>query len=239
MKRQVFEQLQAARAAKRPVVLVTDLEDGRQALIGEGAVLAGEPDLAVVLAEPLRDAVARDRSGVLEDGRTFLQVFNPPLRLIVVGAVHIAQALVPMAALAGYAVTLVDPRSAWATDARFPDVRPRTEWPDQALRALALDHRCAVVTLAHDPKLDDPALAVALRSPAFYVGALGSTRTHAKRVQRLTDQGFGEAELARINAPVGLAVGAKSPAEIAIAILAQITQVLHGAAPLVRQEAAE
>jgi xanthine dehydrogenase accessory factor len=238
MKREVFDRLQAARTAKRPAALLSNLEDGRQALVVGGEFLVGDPALIDGLADRIARAIAEDKSGVLEDDRAFLQVFNPPLRLIVVGAVHIAQALVPMAMLAGYGVTVVDPRRAWATDARFPEVALATDWPDQALEALKLDHRTAVVTLTHDPKLDDPALVVALGSPVFYIGALGSKRTHAKRRQRLGELGVDEAKLARIHGPIGLAVGAKSPAEIAIAILAQMTQVLHDAPALVRQEPA-
>jgi xanthine dehydrogenase accessory factor len=238
MKREVFDRLQAARTAKRPAALLSNLEDGRQALVVGGEFLVGDPALIDGLADRIARAIAEDKSDVLEDDRAFLQVFNPPLRLIVVGAVHIAQALVPMAMLAGYGVTVVDPRRAWATDARFPEVALATDWPDQALEALKLDHRTAVVTLTHDPKLDDPALVVALGSPVFYIGALGSKRTHAKRRQRLGELGVDEAKLARIHGPIGLAVGAKSPAEIAIAILAQMTQVLHDAPALVRQEPA-
>ncbi len=229
MKRAVLDALLAARAAKRPVALLTDLGDGRQALVESGAVREGDAGLAEGLGDHIEEAISRDRSGPLDDGRLFLQVFNPPLRLLVVGAVHIAQSLAPMAALAGYAVTLIDPRKAWATDARFPGLALVTDWPDEALRALGPDHRSAVVILTHDPKLDDPALEVALAGEAFYIGALGSTRTHAKRLDRLGELGLGEDALARIHGPIGLAIGAKSPAEIAIAILAEITQALHRA----------
>jgi xanthine dehydrogenase accessory factor len=141
--------------------------------------------------------------------------------------VHIAQSLVPMAAIAGYAVTVVDPRGAFATDARFPGVTLATDWPDDALTALDPDRRTAIVTLTHDPKLDDPALHVALRSPAFYIGALGSRRTHARRVERLREAGFNDKEIGRIHAPIGLDIGAVSPAEISISILGQITEILH------------
>jgi xanthine dehydrogenase accessory factor len=199
---------------------------------------AGDPALIEDLDERIARAMAADKSGILEDDRIFLQVFNPPLRLIVVGAVHIAQELVPLATIAGYDVTLVDPPRAWASTDRFPEVSLLSDWPDDALAALAPDHRTAIVTLTHDPKLDDPALGVALKSEAFYIGALGSTRTHAKRLDRLRDTGLGDAQLARIHGPIGLAIGAKSPAEIAIAILAQMTQVRHGAPALVRAAAA-
>jgi xanthine dehydrogenase accessory factor len=165
-------------------------------------------------------------------------VQNPPLRLIIVGAVHIAQTLAPMAALAGYAVTIIDPRRAFATDARFPDVTLIGEWPDEFMATMTLDRRTAVVTLTHDPKLDDPALQTALKSDAFYIGALGSKRTHAARLGRLRSAGFGDGDCARIRGPVGLDIGALSPAEIAVSILAQITQVLRGSAGARREKAA-
>jgi xanthine dehydrogenase accessory factor len=215
------------------VALVTDLESGQQSIL-EADNLHGDLKLSAEDLAAANAALASDRSGTIADGKIFVQVFNPPLRMIVVGAVHIAQHLVPMAALTGYDVTVVDPRRAWATDSRFPDVKLLTEWPDDALRGLAPDRRTAVVVLTHDPKLDDPALAVALASPAFYVGALGSTRTHDKRKARLRESGLEDDATARIHAPIGLAIGAKSPAEIAISILAQVTQVQHGAPALVK-----
>lgn len=227
MKRATLRQLLADQAAKRPVALLTRLTDGSQALVYEDRDTGGFDEGVVAAA---RRALIADCSGPVGDhgGQVFIQVFNPPLRMIVVGAVHIAQALVPMAQLAGYAVVVIDPRRAWASTERFPGVIVSDDWPDAALAALEPDRRTAVVTLSHDPKLDDPALTVALRSPAFYVGALGSRRTHASRLQRLREAGLGEAELARIHAPVGLPIGARSPAEIAIAVLAQITQVRQG-----------
>jgi len=236
MKRALLDRLQQARAAKRPAALVTDLRDGRQFLLVDGGDL-GDLSLDAAQLEAVRQAVTADRSGPLADHPDlFVHVYNPPLRLLVVGAVHISQALVPMAQLAGYEVIVVDPRKAWANEERFPSVRLIDDWPDAAMTALAPDHRSAVVVLTHDPKLDDPALGVALRSPAFYVGALGSRKTHAKRLERLSAEGLGDEELARIHAPVGLALGAKSPAEIAISIMAQITQVLHRAPPLIQAE---
>ena len=238
MKRAILEALQAARADKRPVALVTNLKTGRQALL-DGDQVTGDLTLGGPVLERVRKAVHDDRSTTLPETSLFAHGFNPPLRMIVVGAVHIAQSLVPMAALAGYDVTVVDPRRAWATDARFPDVTMTTEWPDDALRGLAPDRRTAVIVLTHDPKLDDPALLVTLKSAAFYVGALGSTKTHAKRLARLRELGLSEDELGRIRGPIGLAIGAKSPAEIAISILAQATQALHGAPPLVKAEAAQ
>ncbi len=236
MKRDILDNLQQARAAKRPVALVTNLENGRQALL-DGEVVTGELTLGGPVLAQARQAILDNRSATLAGTDLFVQAFNPPLRMIVVGAVHIAQSLVPMAALAGFDVTVVDPRKAWATDARFPEVRMSTAWPDEALAALAPDHRTAVIVLTHDPKLDDPALLIALNAPVFYIGALGSTRTHAKRLTRLREAGLDAAALARIHGPIGLAIGAKSPSEIAISILAQMTQALHGAPPLVKAEA--
>jgi len=206
--------LVAARAALRPVVLATRVGGWSHALIGSEDAAA---------AARLRS----DRSGMEEDGR-FLAVHNPPLRLLVVGAVHIAQPLVAMARLVGYAPTLIDPRGAFGSAARFPGEVIVEDWPDEALIALAPDSRTAVVTLTHDPKLDDPALQVALKGPAFYIGCLGSTRTHAKRLDRLRAGGFDDAAIARLHAPVGLDIRAKTPAEIAVSILAEITQVLRG-----------
>ena len=224
MRRDVLDRLLSLQAAKRPAALVTDLASGEQALVADGAV-TGALALDEAGVATAQSALHHDRSGLDADTNRFIRVFNPPLRLIVVGAVHIAQQLVPLAAAAGYDVTLVDPRRAWASGERFPGVALVTEWPDEALRALAPDRRTAVVTLTHDPKLDDPALDAALASPAFYVGALGSRRTQERRLERLRARGFEEADLARIHGPVGLDIGAKSPAEIAISILAQIIQV--------------
>lgn len=228
MKRGLLDRLLAIRAAKRPAALVTELASGRQTLVS-GPEVHGDLPLDESLLAMAAQAIADDRSGMPAPGDgLFVQVFNPPLRLAVVGAVHIAQTLVPMAALAGYEVILIDPRRAWATAERFPQVEVATDWPDEALARLGLDRRTAVVTLSHDPKLDDPALATALRSEVFYIGALGSKRTHAGRLERLREAGFTDADLQRIHGPVGLNLGAKSPAEIAISTLAQITQVLHG-----------
>lgn len=167
-----------------------------------------------------------DRSGVEESGE-FITIFNPPLKMLVVGAVHIAQALVPMARLAGYDPVLIDPREAFGSARRFPGEKIVHDWPDEALQAQGLDARTAVVTLTHDSKLDDPAIIAALASDVFYLGCLGSTRTHAKRLERLRAAGVDEAAIARIHAPVGLDIGARSPAEIAVSVLAQITHALR------------
>ena len=215
----------ADRERRRGAVLVTRLGTREHGLVHP--LEGGGSDSPLEAAA--RAALLEDRSRVFEtpEGDVFLQVHNPSLRMVVVGAVHIAQALAPMAALVGFDVTVVDPRRAFASDARFPGVHLVRAWPNEVLPELAVDHRTAVVTLSHDPKLDDPALEAALRSRAFYVGALGSRRTHAKRVQRLTEMGFGEADLERIHAPVGLDIGAVSPAEIALSALAQVVERLR------------
>jgi xanthine dehydrogenase accessory factor len=181
------------------------------------------------LADPhaFPDKFRADRSGFEPDEKTFMAIHNPPLRMVIVGAVHIAQALVPMARLAGYDPVIVDPRGAFASEHRFPGEDIREAFPDEVLPGLGLDARTAVVTLSHDPKIDDPAIEAALGSEVFYLGCLGSTRTHAKRVERLTAKGYSGSEIARIHAPVGLDIGAKSPAEIAISIMAEVTQHLR------------
>jgi xanthine dehydrogenase accessory factor len=214
---ETLARLQAARNALRPVVLLTRLSDGEQHLWPEDA-------LPGALAEAAQAALDSDRTANLTlDGEAwFLQPHNPPLRLIIVGAVHAGQALAPLGAAMGFAVTVIDPRGSFATDARFPGIALNHDWPDEAMAALAPDARTAIVTLTHDPKLDDPALDVALRSTAFYIGALGSRRTHAKRVERLTELGHDATAIARIAAPVGLDIGAVTAPEIALSIIAQI-----------------
>jgi xanthine dehydrogenase accessory factor len=228
VRREILDRLLAARAAKQPAAHLRWLERGDEALVVAGEVAFGEPLPAAVLAQ-VQAAHRRDKGTTIQsdNGPLFIQIFNPPLRLVVVGALHIAQTLVPMASLAGYDVTVVDPRRAFASDARFPGVDVRTDWPDEALEALAPDPRTAVVTLTHDPKLDDPALDLALRSDAFYIAALGSKRTHAGRLERLGALGHDEATLARIHGPAGLPIGAVSPAEIALSVLAEMTRVLR------------
>ena len=228
MKLALLEKALEASRAGRAAVLATHLKNGRQSLL-EASEIVGNLVLDAAALAGIRKAVSEDRSTTIDtaDGPVFVEVFNPRLRCIIVGAVHIAQPLARMAAIAGYLVTVVDPRTAFASDERFPDVTLSTEWPDDALATLKLNRRTAVITLTHDPKLDDPALAAALRSDAFYIGALGSRKTHAARLKRLEALGFGEAELARIHGPVGLDINAISPAEIAVAILAEVTQVLR------------
>ncbi len=228
MKRALLERVGSLRREKRPFVLVTDLASGEQYIVDPEAQ---DAELEPALVERAETLLRRDRSGAfeLEGRRLFLHAFNPPLRLFLVGAVHITQPLSEMAARAGFAVAIIDPRTAFASETRFPGIEISTEWPDRALAKLGPDTRSAVVTLTHDPKLDDPALQVALRSSAFYIGSLGSRKTHAARLGRLRKAGFDDAEIARIRGPVGLAIGAQSPAEIAVAILAEIIQTLRQA----------
>jgi len=216
--------LEAARAEKRPVVLATRLPSGEQILLPDEAAGAA-------LNEAANAALFRDQSSTVSIGNEewFLHAYNPPMRLIIVGAVHIAQALVPIAAQLGLAMVVVDPRRSFASDERFPNVSISTEWPDDALDALAPDSRSAVVTLTHDPKLDDPALDRALRSKAFYIGALGSRRTHAARLGRLRELGHDDAAMARIRGPVGLNIEAVTAPEIALSILAELVGVHRGA----------
>jgi xanthine dehydrogenase accessory factor len=228
LKREVLERIVAAREARQALVVLTWLDGSRQELAFAEELGALDP--------PLRDAageaLGRDRAASYEvDGAAiFVQPVNPPLRMVIVGAVHIGQHLAPMARAAGYDVTIVDPRSAFATAERFPDIELSRAWPDEALADIGLDARAAVVTLTHDPKLDDPALLAALESPVFYIGSLGSRRTQAKRVERLRGHGVPDDAIARIHGPVGLDIGARSPAEIAVSILAQVTQCLRGQA---------
>jgi xanthine dehydrogenase accessory factor len=228
MKQTILEQLQQDRAEKRPVVLATFLKTGEQRLL----YLHGKKGLKDIdprIGEAARAALLEDKPRTVEtdQGPLFLNVFNPPLRLVLVGAVHIAQALVPMAQLAGYEVIVIDPRSAFGSVERFPGVALSNDWPDEAMVALKPDLRTAVVTLTHDPKIDDPALIAALQSDVFYIGALGSKKTHAARLERLREAGIADHEFARIHGPVGLAIGAKSPSEIAISILEQMSAALR------------
>ena len=216
-------ELKGAREAKRAVVLATDLSSG------ESRIVYPESGAADPLAAAAAVQARRDQSATVDaDGRSwFLTVFNPPLDLAIIGAVHIAQPLSRMAALAGYAVRVIDPRTTFATLERFPGVALIHEWPDEALATRPLAARSAIVALTHDPKFDDPALAAALKSPAFYIGALGSRTTHGRRLERLKGLGFSDTDLARIHGPIGLDIGARSPAEIAVAILGQMTEILR------------
>ena len=223
MKLDVLNDLNTERAARRAAVLITDTASGAQRLVKASHVK--NDALRDVLEKRLRMA----KSG-MEDtpqGRFFLTVYVPSPRLVITGAVHVSQALAPIAQLLGYDVTIVDPRTAFASIERFPDVKVIAEWPDVALPPLSIDHYTAFVALTHDPKIDDPALEHALARECFYIGALGSRKTHAKRVERLKQAGISEADLARIHAPIGLDIEAVSPAEIAVAIMGEITQVLR------------
>jgi xanthine dehydrogenase accessory factor len=226
MKAETLSALREARDKRRAVALATRLSDASETLIYEDRA-AGPLENDAALAAAARQAMAVGRSETVEvDGqKVFLHVYVPPPRLIIVGAVHIAQSLAPMASLMDFDVTVVDPRRAFATDSRFPGVKVMQEWADEAFEKMGLDVSTAVVTLTHDPKLDDPALEAALRSDVFYVGALGSRRTHAKRKERLAEAGITDEQFARIHGPVGLNIGARSPAEIAVSILGQIVEV--------------
>ena len=223
MKLDLLASLNAERAARRAAIVVTNVASGQQRLV-KAADIAKDP-LKAVLSEHLRSG----RSGMEDaaEGRVFLTVYVPAPQLVITGAVHISQVLAPIAKLLGYDVTIVDPRTAFASVERFPDVRVIAEWPDQALPPLGIDRYTAFVALTHDPKIDDPALIHALSRDCFYIGALGSRKTHARRVDRLKQQGLTEADISRIHAPIGLDIGAVSPAEIAVAIMAQITERLR------------
>lgn len=210
----ILEELVAARSKRRALAYEVDLHSGVRRLLHDGYA----------------DRMRLDRSGFEPEGKVFVAVHNPPLRLLIVGAVHIAQALVPMAQIAGYDPVLIDPRDAFASAERFPGATIVQDWPDDAVAALGLDGRTALVLLSHDPKLDDPALMAALNSDVFYIGALGSKRTHAKRCDRLQQAGFSADQIGRIHGPIGLDIGAAGPSEIAVAVLAQMTAVLRGRA---------
>jgi xanthine dehydrogenase accessory factor len=223
MRLDILAALNAERAARRAAVLVTDIESGAQRLVRDQDAAADS------LAEPIAERLRLGKSGLVELGgrQYFLTVQAPAVKAIVVGAVHISQALAPMARVLDLDVTIVDPRTAFATAERFPDVPVLAEWPEEVLPRLGLDRYTALVALTHDPKIDDPALIAALKAECFYIGALGSKKTHGRRVERLTAAGFTEAEIARIHAPIGLDIGAVSPAEIAVSILAEIVAALR------------
>lgn len=223
MRLDLLHAMNVERAARRAAVIVTDLASGGQRLV-RAAELANDP-----LAEPIEAALRAGKSTTVEAaGKSyFLTVQAPPVRLVVVGAVHISQALAPMGKLADFEVLIVDPRTAFATQARFPDVQVIAEWPEVALPPLRLDRYTALCALTHDPRIDDPGLIQALRAECFYIGALGSRKSHANRVARLTAQGFGADEIARIHAPIGLDIGSVSPAEIAVSIVGEIIAALR------------
>jgi xanthine dehydrogenase accessory factor len=223
VKIEILRELNAERAARRPVIIVTDTADGAQRLV-KAKDIAADP-LRAELSKQLR----MGKSGNVEVAgkKLFLNVYAPTAKLVIIGAVHISQALAPLARALDYDVTIVDPRTAFASPERFPDVPLIAEWPDVALPPLNIDHYTAFVAVTHDPKIDDPALLHAFAKDCFYIGALGSRKTHAKRAERLRAQGASEADIARIHAPIGLDIGAVSPSEIAVSIMAEITAVLR------------
>ena len=223
MRLDILKSLNTERAARRAAVVVTDVASGDQRFVA-GPHVGADP-----LREVLEVHLRSGKSGMEEtpQGRVFLTVHVPPPRLVITGAVHISQALAPVAKLLGYDVTIVDPRTAFASPERFPDVKVVAQWPDEALPPLGIDRYTAFVALTHDPKIDDPALLHALARDCFYIGALGSKKTHARRVDRLKAQGISEAAIARIHAPIGLAIGAVSPPEIAVAIMGDVTATLR------------
>ena len=224
MKAETLAELNVERQARRPVLVVTDMADGSQRLVKHNDIASD------ALSGELDKHLRMGKSGAVEvDGKKlFITVHAPTARLVITGAVHISQALAPIARMLDYDVTVVDPRTAFASPERFPDIPLIAEWPDTALPPLNVDHYTAFVALTHDPKIDDPALAHALERDCFYIGALGSRKTHAKRLERLKKLGFGDNVLSRIHAPIGLNIGAVSPAEIAVAIIGEITQQLRG-----------
>jgi len=235
MKLDILKALNSERAARRAAVVVTDVASGEQRLV-KAADAARDP-----LKSLLEKHIRSGKSGMEEtpQGKVFLTVHVPPTQLVITGAVHISQALAPIAKILGYDVTIVDPRTAFASVERFPDVKVIAEWPDAALPPLGIDHYTAFVALTHDPKIDDPALRHALARDCFYIGALGSRKTHARRVERLKAQGLSDATIARIHAPIGLAIGAVSPPEIAVAIMGEITARLRQRPEAARARVAE
>jgi xanthine dehydrogenase accessory factor len=226
MKVSTLKAVQDAIAAKKPCAVVTALDGGGQVFVTLGEV-SGDLSLSPTDLDEIRRRIDQDRSGVLENGNVFARVYGLQPRMVIVGAVHIAQFLAPMARLAGFEVIIVDPREAFVRSSEFSNISSIVAWPDEAMQTLALDAKTAVVTLTHDSKLDDPALDVALRSPAFYIGALGSKKNHAKRLERLAAAGFSAEDQARIRGPVGLDINAITPAEIAVSIVAQVIGALR------------
>ena len=225
MRLDILKSLNEERAARRAAIVVTEVATGQQRLV-KALDVARDP-----LKETLEKHLRSGKSGMAEtpQGKVFLTVHVPANRMVITGAVHISQALAPMARLLGYDVTIVDPRTAFASIERFPDVKVIADWPDKALPPLGIDRYTAFVALTHDPKIDDPALTHALSRDCFYIGALGSKKTHTRRVERLKAQGLTDADIARIHAPIGLDIGAVSPAEIAVSIMGEITASLRQA----------
>ena len=219
MKRELLNALLAAKRERKAVAIITQIASGAQRLVGK------EQCVHDPLGNTLEEAFRFDESGL--HGDDFVHVYNPPLRLVIIGAVHIAQSVIPMAGQAGYDVSVIDPRGAFATGERFPDISLHVNWPDEVLPSLGLDARTALLALTHDPKIDDPALSLALHSECFYIGALGSKKTQASRCGRLKELGFSDEKITRVNGPIGLAIGAKGAAEIAISIMAEMTRTLR------------
>ena len=228
MKKEILERILSDKKTKQAVTLATDLDTGNQTLVysdnAEGPDKTNEEILKVA-----RATMQDDKSKLynIDDRKIFMEVFSPPLRMLIVGAVHIAQPLSRMALLTGYDVTLIDPRSSFANNERFPGFTLNNNWPDEAVKELDPDKRTAIVTLTHDPKLDDPALEIAIKSAAFYIGSLGSKKTHAARVERLKSAGFTISEINRIKAPIGLNISSVTPSEIAVSIMAEVIETLH------------
>jgi xanthine dehydrogenase accessory factor len=229
----VLKRLNEARDAREAAILVTDVAGGTVRLVVEREGYAADP-LVEELAARFRSGV----SGMVAEGRYFLTVQLPPPRLVVIGAVHISQAMAPMAKIAGFDMTVIDPRTAFATSERFPDVPVLAEWPDVAIPKVGLDPFTALAALTHDPKIDDYPIAAALKAGCFYVGALGSRKTHGKRLERLRAMGVDDLALASIRAPIGLAIGAQSPAEIAVAVLGEVIGALRSRGKAVKEAAA-
>jgi xanthine dehydrogenase accessory factor len=229
-----LEQINAARARREAVIVVTEIATGAARVVHEAEV-AGDP-----LAEALAPRYRSGKSGLIETdaGEVFLTVHVPPPRLVVIGAVHVSQALTPIARIAGFDVTIIDPRTAFASAERFPEVRPITEWPADALPGVGLDPFTALAALTHDPRIDDDAIVAALEADCFYVGALGSKKTHGRRLERLRERGVGDGKLGRIHGPIGLAIAAQSPAEIAVAILAEVIATLRTRGAVAKDAAA-
>ena len=227
MKRELLGALVTAQNRKHPAVLVRGLTTGKQCVVTRQENLGDTGDIDPVVIDAARAALDTDGAGTIEaDGERYLvQTLATAARMLIVGAVHIAQSLIPMARQLGYEILLIDPRTAFANSERFPDIEIDNRWPDEAMRDLELDARTAIVALSHDPKIDEPALQAAMDSNAFYIGALGSRGNHAKRLERLAALGYSEEQLSRVNGPIGLPLGGRSPAEIAVAILAQVIQV--------------
>ena len=227
MQKEILDIILTSRSKKQTLAVITRVADGMQ-----WAVLENDSENHEVFTpldiDTIKASMRDNKSSLISDEKFFVHIYTPPLRLIIIGAVHIAQFLAPMAKVAGFDVTVVDPRSSFATPSRFPEINLSDEWPDDGILKLKPDTRTAVVTLTHDPKLDDPALVETLKTPAFYIASLGGSRTHGKRLERLKSEGFDEKELLRINGPAGLDIGSVAPSEIAISILAELTAALHG-----------